>query len=173
MKRALKTFRVLWAGMLASSVLFFVLQLMLRPDHEPPPLTFAIVLGGVAATMAVGSAVVPRALYKRGLGRLVHPTPEVSDPTRLPGLTPGHVAADPQGALTTIFGVYSVPFVLGLGLAESVGLFGFVLGFLGFPLGVVAPFFILCWGIHGVRYPTVESIVGPAEAVLGVPLPRD
>ena len=52
-------------------------------------------------------------------------------------------------------------------MAESVSLFGFVLGFLGFDLAVVAPFFVVGAGLQAMRFPTPAAVEGPFERAHG------
>jgi hypothetical protein len=55
--------------------------------------------------------------------------------------------------------------ILGLALAESVALFGLVLGQLGSPLPGVLPFFVVSWGLMLSKLPTERAIVQALEQV--------
>ena len=55
-------------------------------------------------------------------------------------------------------GSYLTALILALALAESVAIFGLVLGFLGAPVTVVVPFFALCWLLMLVQFPTTEKL---------------
>jgi hypothetical protein len=51
-----------------------------------------------------------------------------------------------------------VALILSLALAESVCIFGLVLGFLGAPATVVMPFFFVTWVLMIIRFPTREKL---------------
>jgi len=55
-------------------------------------------------------------------------------------------------------GSYIVTLILTMALAESVAIFGLVLGFLGAPPAVVMPFFFLTWILMLLRFPTKEKL---------------
>ncbi|MGB5413418.1 MAG: hypothetical protein WBN01_02140, partial [Polyangiales bacterium] len=53
-------------------------------------------------------------------------------------------------------GGYLTMLIVALALAESVAIFGLVLGFLGAPAIVVVPFFALAWILMILRFPTKD-----------------
>src|SRR5690606_33400148 len=129
-------------------------------------------LCSVAAAGAVGSIIVPRALHTAALHRLTVPTRDEDDPEGFSGVSKRRVAMNPREAIKAAFLAYQAPFIVGLALAESVALFGFVLGFLGAPLSIVVPLFVTSWILIASRFPTVERVVGPLEQVTRVRIPR-
>jgi hypothetical protein len=77
---------------------------------------------------------------------------------------------DPGAAAEAAVATYRAPFILGMSLAESVSLCGFVLGYLGAGAGVFLPFFALGAGLQASRFPTMSAIVGAFEAARGARL---
>lgn len=55
-------------------------------------------------------------------------------------------------------GSYLVALILSLALAESICILGMVLGFLGAPVEVVVPFFVVTWVLMFLRFPTRERL---------------
>jgi hypothetical protein len=52
---------------------------------------------------------------------------------------------------------YVTELIVTLALAESVAIFGLVLGFLGAPARVVVPFFAVTWVLMLLRFPSAEK----------------
>ena len=61
-------------------------------------------------------------------------------------------------ATVTHDGGYLAALIVALALAESVAIFGLVLGFLGAPPTVVVPFFVVAWILMIIRFPTRERV---------------
>lgn len=166
----LGTLKVLWGAILASSLVLFCLMLVLAPGGGEPSVMLAVVLGAVALANALASLVLPVALYRVALRRLDIPTRETEDAGPVGGMA-GRTATDPRGALQALLSAYTPPFIIGMSLSEAVGLCGFVLGFLGHSIETVMPFFVTTWALMATRYPALERVLGPAEALTGVHVP--
>jgi hypothetical protein len=142
--------RVLWTALMASLGIYVLMLYMVRwregapPLPHPPDPVLLPVLSLVATTVAVMSFVMPRFLMKTAARGAKRPRPgEPIDPDLLRSLLPR----------------LQTPFILGCALSEAVALFGFVLGFLGFPPLYVAPFFVAGAVLMAVRFPTPESFM--------------
>jgi hypothetical protein len=166
----LLTPRILWGAISVTPALFLFVLFMTRAQRPPVPAepTMFYALGGVAAAVAVASLVLPRFLYKQGVGPTKSKVVEQVDERDAPGMFRQsapmvRVFADPVAARSRAFGVYQTTFILGMALSEAVVLFGFVLGFLGFPLPHVLPFWGVGWLLMLTRFPTVGAVIGPFE----------
>lgn len=176
--------RILWAALIASTVVFLVVLLVLRPaPPEPPPLMMFPGFAVTAVLLLVASVFVPRMTIRNAV---LQSKPEVTeetieDPARaasdvLPyrdtATLTRKVAKNPKKARRKALVIYQTSFILGMALSEAVALFGFVLHFLGFPLSWALPFFGACWISMALRFPTVERVLGPYERAAGLHIPR-
>ena len=66
--------------------------------------------------------------------------------------------------IATLFPMYQTSLILGMAMAESVALMGFVLVYLGHPVIVGVPFFVVCWLLQATKFPTFKAVVAPVEA---------
>lgn len=124
--------RILWAALFFST-LIYVAVLELRPAPGEPrweALVFPLLFAG--ATTAGASLLAPRIMKSR------RPSERTS----------------PDAASKDAPGAYLVALIVALALAESVAIFGLVLGFLGAPPSVVMPFFAVAWVLMIIRFPT-------------------
>ena len=130
MKDLLFVPRMLWAALFASTLIYLlVLELVeVQTGASWEMLVYPFAL--IAATTAGASLLLPTFMHRRS--------------------RTGDSASQRQSRyLTTL--------ILALALAESVAIFGLVLGFLGAPARVVVPFFAVAWVLMFARFPTRES----------------
>lgn len=156
----LRTMRVLWGAIFASSVGFAGVVAFLRaqPPRGPAPVmppVMPVALGAVALAVAVMSFVLPARFYATAVRNLASQPPDGEFGGEFGG---GDV---PPTVLRRLTGVFQTTFVLSVALSEAVSLFGVVLGILGAPWPIVAPFFAAGSLLILIRFPTHERIVEP------------
>ncbi len=124
--------RILWAGLFVSTFMYLApLELMEPGASGWKPLLVPLVFAAV--TMAGLSLVAPRLLLRQR-----------SSPG-MPARTP------PQRA-------YLFSLLVSMSFAESVAIFGLILGLLGAPEMTVLPFFAASWVLMLIRFPTLEKL---------------
>lgn len=128
--------RVIWAALFGSTLVYVAVLELTTGLGEPRWEILVTPLLVAGATSAGASLVLPRVLLQRH--RVAR-----RDSTAAP--------KDPAGA-------YLVTLILALALAESIAIFGLVLGLQGAPPKVVMPFFALAWVLMIVRFPTAEKL---------------
>ncbi len=131
MKDSLFVPRILWAALFAST-LIYVLALEVGEVQTGGSWQMLVYpLAFIAVTTGGASLVAPRMMFTRSSNE--------ASPSPANG-----------GYLTTL--------IVALALAESVAIFGLVLGFLGAPSMVVVPFFAVAWILMVIRFPTKERV---------------
>jgi F0F1-type ATP synthase membrane subunit c/vacuolar-type H+-ATPase subunit K len=130
MKGSLLLPRIIWASLFGSTLLYVaILELAtVQSEGSWPVLLYPLVLAAVSTAGA--SLLVPRIMLRR----------------RVNGQSAGQ--EEPN---------YLTELIVTLALAESVAIFGLVLGFLGAPARVVVPFFAVTWVLMLLRFPTHEK----------------
>jgi hypothetical protein len=173
----LQTPRILWGALFASTVIFFVIMLVVHPETSgPPEPIMAPALGFVALTTAVMSFIIPRMNYRQATANVKLDTVEESVDTGsdvLPyrGGAKRRVFTDAKAARKKALMIFQTPFILSLALSESIALYGFVLGFLGFHFLIALPFFIVSWVLIALRFPTEQKVFGQFETGTGAHFP--
>jgi len=175
----LKTIRILWGSLMASVCMIFGTLFVAKPPNpEPPEPMMAPAFAVVALMVAGASFFLPLNMKKTAFKNMKLPLEEVSD-TEASDVLPyrdapkRRVFANPKEAARRAFMIYQTSTILECALSEAVGLFGFVLGFLGFPLPVFIPFFAVSLILMALRFPTVEKAFGPLERHFDAKLPLD
>ncbi|NOY91318.1 MAG: hypothetical protein GXP55_08915 [Deltaproteobacteria bacterium] len=167
--------RIVWFAMVASTfiylaVLFFAVQI---PD-QPPDRSMGLALAVASLAMVALSLVVPRVMFQKSLATLELPTREVVDPDAslvLRNEAPTvRVYEDPSAARRAVTVRFFTPFILGMALSEAVVIHGLVLGILGFPPTVFAPFFVIGCALMLPRFPREDAVMRQAEEATGVRL---
>jgi|SRR5215467_11804783 len=154
MSRALRVMRILWAAIIASTVVFLVVLLRVGPrSASSPEPVVAYALVSVAAVIGVLSFVLPARAYT-----------QAARARALPGDTDARRIA---------LVLYMTPFILSLALSEAVALNGFALGFLGFGLTWSVPLFVASWMLLLVRFPTERAILSRFSRATGAQVPPD
>jgi hypothetical protein len=168
---AFTTLRILWGGIISSTLLFLVaLGVVEHPDELAQPILLPI-LGLTAAGTAAVAFVLPPFLYRQGLNAQKpnialqeQPDPEAPEgfgrTVRLP--------VDAAAAQRSIMAAYFTKTILGCALGEAACLLGFVLGFLGGSTLMVLPCFAMGWLAIGYHFPRDAAMMGPAKEVLGI-----
>lgn len=124
--------RILWAALFASTLIYLLVLEVVELQTGSSWETLLYPLAFAAVTTAGASLLAPRMMLRR------RPARDSSTATRDGG--------------------YLVTLIVALALAESVAIFGLVLGFLGGPPTVVVPFFAVAWILMIIRFPTRERI---------------
>jgi hypothetical protein len=181
---ALHTQRILWISLLASNALYLGVLFYLRAARggQPfPPIdpalapAFAVVALGVSAA----SVLLPRRLYAAFTPSAPVETREdvKDDPLgamqgfRRPAPSE-RVFVDADAARRIALQRNATPFIVGMALAESVSLLGFVLGFLGAGEAIFLPFFAVGVALQAARFPTMAAIERAFEAAHGARFDR-
>ncbi len=169
----LRVTRILWFGLFASTFAYvFVLAMQgqricdFPPCGADSPLLYG--LGGGALSSAVASVLLSRRLMRAALPRTAPAIREEQDPSQVQyrdRVTMRRLFADPASARRSAIAAHKTPFIVGMALAESVAIYGLVLGLLGFPPANVAPFFAGCWILMACHFPRVAAIERALEGV--------
>ncbi|MCA9595508.1 MAG: hypothetical protein KC776_19470 [Myxococcales bacterium] len=169
--------RILWGAIFGSTFVFVFMMLVVHPENPgPPPPMLPPMFALVALTTAVMSFVVPRVQYRQAVARVKLDTIEEmadagSDVLPYRSGPKRRVFAKPDEARRKAFLLFQTPFILSLALSESIALFGFVLGFMGFASWIAYPFFGVSWVLFALRFPTEDKVLRPFEAGTGAYFP--
>jgi hypothetical protein len=168
---------ILWGALLASQ--FIYLGLLLAPEIfparvEPADPSLAIIFIAIALTMASASFVLPRLLLRAALHHAevaleevpVHDAPA---DFRQQSATVRRFA-DPEVARAVALRAGLTPLIIGLALSESISLLGLVLGILGHPALIWAPFFACGMTLTAVRFPMENGLFRALSRAKGVSL---
>ncbi len=167
MEARLKTVRILWMALVTTNVIYIGLvssHLAVSADAAPPHMP--ALFGAVAFGIAILSIVMPARGFDAALrnmnvniveapGEVIGSFRESAPVTR--------VIAEPERAMFAAFARYQMPFILGMALAESVSLFGFVLGFMRAGPIVYMPFFAVGIALMLSKFPTEQRIARALE----------
>ena len=152
----LSQLRIVWAALLASQGIYAAILLggVLEAPLEPPDPIMLPALGCVALFVAAASMLLPRYF----LGQIPRLLTERDRGLREHG----------QAALfARAIQFAATPFIIGMALAEAVGIFGLVLGALGVPHLMALPFFALSVVLMLMKFPTERGVLEPLERALG------
>lgn len=170
-----RTLRLLWASIFFAVGVFAGLTVVLPPPMAEGDQTLFLVLAAVALGNAMLSFVVPKSVYRNGLTREKVPIDEVPDPNAPAGfgaVTRVRVFRNPEAARRLARQHFRQTFIIGLALAESVAVIGFVMNRLGFPQLLTLPFFLVSGILIAVRFPSGDTPERQFEATLGATFPR-
>ncbi len=156
-----------------TTLVYLMIMFVASPHRDAAPdraMILALVICALASSAL--SLVLPEVMWKRSLSRLDLPTREARGSSaslvlrdEAPTLK---VYDDPEAARLAVTGCFFSPFILGMALAESVAIFGLILGFLGSPPTVSLPFFLVSWGLLATRFPREKATLEAAEELTGV-----
>jgi len=127
--------RILWTALFISTLLYIVVLELTTVQTEADWEALALPLVFAGVMLAGASLIGPRILIRR------------RSSTRAEEPSAGRAA-----------GAYLVALILAMALAESIAIFGLILGFLGAPPSVVVPFFVVTWILMLIRFPTQEKL---------------
>ncbi|MBT8450980.1 MAG: hypothetical protein KJO40_03320 [Deltaproteobacteria bacterium] len=128
MKDSLFVARILWAALFASTLIYLLVLEVVELQSGSSWETLLYPLAFASVATAGASLIAPRMLRRGG----------------------GHNSTVTHDRDLTIL-------IVALALAESIAIFGLVLGFLGAPATVVVPFFAAAWILMIIRFPTKEK----------------
>jgi len=176
----MKTIRILWAALMGSVCMIFGTLFFVKPPQpaEPPQPIMAAAFALVSLAVAGASFFMPATMRKTAFQNMKLDFEEVAD-TGASDVLPyrdapkRRVFANPKNVARRALGMYQTSVILELALSESIGLFGYVLGFLGFPIAVVIPFFVVSLVLIAIRFPTPAKAFGPFERNFDATLPLD
>ncbi|MBX7193852.1 MAG: hypothetical protein K1X94_17500 [Sandaracinaceae bacterium] len=166
--------RILWFALFVSQFLYLGMLLMpgVVPPGQVPEPVLAYAIAPVALAAAVASFVVPRMLaqaaFAAGAALETRPMEGKVASAGYRSALGAREFADREEALRIAVQRGFAPFILRLALNESVALFGFVLGYLGHPLTVWLPFFVVSWTMMAFRFPTERGLLRPLAKANGI-----
>jgi len=171
--------RIVWAGQTAAAVIFLGVLLQLRATgnvgSEVEPVIYYS-MAGVSVVVLVVSVVLPRFLLT-SFAKQQKPAieEELVEEEALFRQAPKkrRVFAKPDAARSSACAAWFTPFVLGMAFAESIVLFGLVLGIMGFGLLEVLPFYVVGWILVGIRFPRQRPIEAAFEKAHDAVFPAD
>lgn len=126
MKDSLFVARILWAALFASTLIYLLVLEVVEMQSGSSWEALLYPLAFAAVTTAGASLIAPRMIQSR--------RPDDNSPV-------SH-----ERYLTIL--------IVAMALAESIAIFGLILGFLGAPATVVVPFFAAAWILMIIRFPT-------------------
>jgi hypothetical protein len=172
MAARLQTMRILWMGMFFSSLMFLFLissHVIHDEDARMPP-HLPEMLGAIALGVAIISIVLPARGFDAALRAMdVKFENEVGEPVGSfrESAPTTKIIAKPHETVIAAFARYQTPFIIGIALAESINLFGFMLGFMGAHPYAYAPFFALGLGLMVWKFPRLVTLTSALERVKG------
>jgi hypothetical protein len=174
---ALRQMRILWGALLTSVVVLLGVLLQARPHpHTPPEPVFIPMFGAVALMAAIMSFLLPRFAYRKAVRQLNLATTNEAAPDAFSAMYREAVPtrklfADPGTAQRSAATLFQARLILEIALSESVALMGFMLGWLGFELLLVAPFSATGLILILLRFPTAGRILRSFEKEAGASFP--
>jgi len=174
----LMTPRIMWMALMMSNVMIFVvLTLTAQAPSEPPDPIVFIVIGMMAVGAAAAHFLVPARIQKATTAGTKLETSEMVDPNAsvifreaAPRI---RVFVDERAVAAAGGRVLQTPFIVGMALAESIGLNGTVLVALGCPLAQAVAFPAIAALLMARLFPTRKSLLAPLEAHYGARLVSD
>jgi hypothetical protein len=163
--------RQVWISLVVSVLLFLLWQILTQGPPRPAfHVTMAIGLAPVALAVAVLSVLLPARVLRLALREQSIPVTDQrgeSIGTFQESAPMLHVIADPEGAVLGAWPRYQSALIIGMALAEAVALFGLLLAYLGAPLAVWTPFFVVCFALMATKFPRLETLTRAIERATG------
>jgi hypothetical protein len=118
-------------------------------------------LAFVSVGIALASLWFPRHLLTLSFRNAKYPVTDLPKEERMFQEAPGRPRqfAEPGAVRDSMGPKVQTPFLIGMSLAESVSLNGFVLWFVGFPLSQTIGFFVVCWVLMIAQFPNPTRYV--------------
>ena len=164
--------RVLWFALNVSNALIFgIMSATRQPRDEPFDVTLFVALGLASVASGVAHVLLPRRLRAQHIAATRLDTTEEAD---LQGSVifreaapMVRVFASTQKAIAAAASSYQTAFIFGMAMAESIGIYGGVLAFLGCPLEQAVAFPLVGALLMARLFPTRQKMLGPLEAHYG------
>jgi len=150
--------------------LFMITSHLVHGEDQRMPPHLPEMLGALALGIAIVSIVLPARAFDIALRSMdVTFENEVGEPVGSfrESAPTVKLIAKPHETVIAAFARFQQPLLMGMALAESINLFGFMLGFMGASPYAYAPFFALGLGIMVWKFPRLETITGALERVKG------
>lgn len=168
----MQTVRVLWFALLPSNFVFAALLTngFAARQRTPDVGAMSAVFGALALGIAVLAFVLPARLFAKAIAAMRIDVAEEA------GETPGGFRqaavvtrriAHPTEALLAALARWQPAFIVGMALAESISLFGFVLGFLGAPPTTYFAFIATGLTIMLLKFPQIGTVKSAVERASG------
>jgi hypothetical protein len=175
----MQVLKILWGALTISIGMFGVVLFVVRQNQAAQGVDNAMLAGlGVAAVVeAVLSLTMPASMYRQALKNKTFDLKEEAFGDAAAGqnrdaVETHRVFAKPEKALALGILMYQTPFILGMALGEAVAINGLVLGFLGQPITVVVPFFVVSLGLALSRFPSTGGIIKQMQLAVGARMPQ-
>ncbi len=173
--KGMRTIRTLWFALLPSNLIFVALlangfgaKAASSQAHAMAPM-----LGALAAGIAVLSFFLPARIFAIALRSAKIAVSEEAG-EGLGGFRQATLAqktvARPTETVLDALARWRPTFLIGMALAESISLFGLMVGFLGAPALVYLPFIAAGLAIMLVKYPRLETVTSAIERASGAKL---
>ena len=174
----LLTPRIMWMALMMSNVMIFVvLTLTAQPPQAPPDPIVFIVLAMIATSAAVAHFLLPERMRQANVAGSKLETTERVDPNAsvifrdaAPRI---RVFVDEKAVAATGGRVFQTPFIVGMALAESIGIDGGVLVAMGFPVEHAVAFPAIGALLMIRSFPTRKAMLAPLEQHYGATLASD
>ena len=170
MAARLQTMRIVWMGLFISSLLllFLITSHVIHDEDAKMPAQLPQILGALALGTAIMSIVLPARIlhqnlrsmdvtFENEMGESVGSFRESAPVQKL--------VAKPHETVIAAFTRFQPPFIVGMGLAEAVCLYGFMLGFFGAHPYAYAPFFAVGLGLMVWKFPRLTQLTSAIERV--------
>ena len=167
---AVRTMRILWGALTASTVLlaFVALRMVPAPPSTAPGANL-VVIAVVALGAAVASFLLPANLYRTAARRR---RPPLAEPEPGPGGPRGPARFTEHDVATRMaFATYMTPFILSMALSESVSLDGVIEHVFRAPDALTYGLFAAGTLLAAVRYPRPARILAAFERAHGASFP--
>lgn len=165
------------ALMIANVMIFVVMGMTALAPSAPPDTVVFIVLGMVAAGAAGAHFILPARIRQATVAGSKLETTEMVDPhasvifrDAAPRI---RVFVDEKAVAATAGRVFQTPFILGMALAESIGIDGGVLVAMGFPVQQAVAFPAIGALLMIRLFPTRRAMLAPLEKHYGATLAGD
>lgn len=163
------TLYILWGALLSSTLMILGMTFVIKVPPSEDFIPLLAVFGVASLSVAGMSLWLPAKTAIPALQKLSVATREIEDPASLPGSgRTVRVPVDPSAALATLVKLSQTPFILRVALGESIALFGFVLYMRGAPHAYVLPFFVVCWLLHVLAFPSQQGLLRFAQKHTGI-----
>jgi hypothetical protein len=175
---ALKTTRILWFALFASTFIYMGVAYGVLPKNARAPETpsMPFVFGGISLVLGVMSFLLPRMTYQQAAKTMNAKIEDEVVPNAFPdryrqAMPKRAVFAEPNAAVGQAYACFNTPFILSLALSEAIALFGFVLSQMGFDKMISLPFFLAGAVLVAIRFPTQANVQRMFEQACGATFP--